>query len=324
MDVIRAAAIIAVILIHVSAIVISGSNLNSRTYNMSMVINQASRFSVPAFILISGIGLTLSYKKDYGYFKFLGRRFSKILPSYVLWCLIYVYFTSKNFSVDVVANNIIYGKVFYHFYYIPLIVQFYIIYPFVYRFIGTKWGVLVSFLGTFSIIIFTHYYMLSGDFKWFLDKKNLLDWIFYFSFGAFIGENLEKFLNLINKYRILIFILFLLSVCGMLYDTFSSIKIGKDLEYATTFMRPTVLIYSIFIVLFMFSIPWKESIFTKIINYISKNSYSIYLSHAIVLYYFTKYYMEKSLPIGSADFGIKAFVISLITPIVINEGKKYL
>ncbi|MTK11052.1 MAG: acyltransferase, partial [Clostridiaceae bacterium] len=91
MDVIRAFAIIAVVLIHVSGIMMTGNNISSRTYNASMIINQIARFSVPAFILISGIGLTLSYKKEQGYFKFLGRRFNKIIPSYILWCLIYIY-----------------------------------------------------------------------------------------------------------------------------------------------------------------------------------------------------------------------------------------
>lgn len=324
MDIIRGAAIIAVVLIHVSAIVISGSNPNSRTYDLSMIINQASRFSVPAFILISGMGLTLSYKKDYGYFKFIGHRFNKILPSYVLWCLIYIYLTNKNFQLDIVANNIVYGKIFYHFYYIPLIVQFYIVYPFIYRFIGKKWGILITFLITFGILIATHYYVLNNELLWFFDKKNLLDWSFYFSAGAFIGENLEKFLSIINRYRIWIFTIFLMSTCGMLYEAFYGIKVVKNLEYATTFMRPTVVVYSIFIILCMFSIPWKEGILINIIKYISKNSYFIYLSHAIILYYFTKYYLENSLSVGTAQFGVEAFAVTLIGPIAINEVKKYL
>lgn len=324
MDVIRGAAIIAVVLIHVSSIVISGSNPNSRTYSLSMIINQVSRFSVPAFILISGMGLTISYKKDYGYFKFIGHRFNKILPSYVLWCLIYIYFTNKNFQADVLANNIIYGKVFYHFYYIPLIVQFYIVYPFIYRFIGKKCGVLITFLIMFGMIISTHYFVLSNKFLWFFDKKNLLDWIFYFSVGAFIGENLEKFLNVINRYKAWIFTILFISTCGMIYEAFYGIKVIKDLDYATTFMRPTVVVYSIFIILCMFTIPWKEGILISSIKYVSKNSYFIYLSHAIILYYFTKYYLENSLPIGTAQFGVEAFAVTLVGPIVINELKRYL
>ncbi|WML35789.1 acyltransferase [Clostridium sp. OS1-26] len=324
MDVIRAFAIIAVVLIHVSAIVMTGNNISSRTYNASMVINQIARFSVPAFILISGIGLTLSYKKEQGYFKFLARRFNKIIPSYILWCMIYIYFTNSNIEISNVVNSLIYGKVFYHFYYIPLIIQFYLVYPFIYRFIGTKRGLLISFLITFGIIIFTRYYILSDELKWFFDKKNLLDWIFYFSFGAFIGKNLEKFLMLAKKYKVLILISFLVSICIMLYDAASSIKIGKDLEYAATFMRPAVLLYSVLLILFIFSVEWKENIFMKIVNYISKNSYAIYLSHALVLYYFMRYYTGLSLSVGSAAFEVKAFIVTLIGSIFLNEAKRFL
>jgi surface polysaccharide O-acyltransferase-like enzyme len=324
MDVIRAFAIIAVVLIHVSGIMMTGNNISSRTYNGSVIINQIARFSVPAFILISGIGLTLSYKKEQGYFKFLGRRFNKIIPSYILWCLIYIYFTNKNFEINNVVNSLIYGKVFYHFYYIPLIVQFYLIYPLIYKFIGTKRGLLVSFVITFGIIIFTRYYITSDELKWFFDKKNLLDWIFYFSFGAFIGKNLEKFLMLTKKYRFLILILFLASTFIMLYDAASSIRIGKDLEYAVTFMRPTVVSYSIFLIFFIFSIEWKENIFMKIISYISRNSYAIYLSHALILFYFMRYYTGLSLSVGSAEFGVKAFIVTLTGSILVNEAKRFL
>lgn len=324
MDVIRAFAIIAVVLIHVSGIMMTGNNISSRTYNAAVVINQIARFSVPAFILISGIGLTLSYKKEQGYFKFLGRRFNKIIPSYILWCLIYIYFTNKNFEINNVVNSLIYGKVFYHFYYVPLIVQFYLVYPFIYRLIGTKRGLLASFIITFGIIIFTRYYIVSDELKWFLDKKNLLDWIFYFSFGAFIGKNLEKFLMLTKKYKGLILILFLVSTYIMVYDAASNIRIGKDLEYAVTFMRPTVVLYSMFLIFFIFSIEWKENIFMKIVGYISKNSYAIYLSHALILFYFMKYYIGLSLSVGSAAFGIKAFIVTLIGSILVNEAKRFL
>lgn len=324
MDVIRAFAIIAVVLIHVSGIMMTGNNISYRTYYVSMVINQIARFSVPAFILISGMGLTLSYKKEQGYFKFLGRRFSKIIPSYILWCLIYIYFTSRNFEINSVVNSLIYGKVYYHFYYIPLIVQFYLVYPFIYRFIGTKYGLLVSFLITFGIIIFTRYYVPSGELQWFLDKKNLLDWIFYFSFGAFIGKNLEKFLVLTKRYKVLILILFLLSISIMLYDAASSIKNGKDLEYAVTFMRPTVMLYSIFLMFFIFSVQWKENIFMKIVGYVSKSSYAIYLSHALILFFFMRYYMGLSLSVGSAVFGVKSFIVTIIGSVLINELKRFL
>jgi len=324
MDVVRAVAIIAVVFIHISATILYRSDINSSIYKIAMIINQLSRFSVPVFILISGMGLTLSSKKELGYFTFIGRRFSRIVPQYILWCLIYIYLTTKQFEIYSVVHDMVYGKVFYHFYYVPLIIEFYLIYPFIYKFIGKKWMILVSFLVTLGILIYSHYYVMSDDMQWFLERKNLLDWIFYFSFGAFIGENLDKFLEKVRKYRGIIYGLFLLSIYIILQEAFDSTRIGREIEYATTFLRPTIFLYSILFILFVFSIKWKKNTLMKPISYIAKNSYSIYLSHAIILYYFTQHYINNSLSINSLQFGIKAFVVSFLGPIVINEAKNYL
>jgi Uncharacterized protein conserved in bacteria len=324
MDVIRALAIVAVVLIHVSATIIYRSDVNSYIYKIAIIINQLSRFSVPAFILISGIGLTLSNKKELGYFAFVGRRFSRIVPQYMIWCLIYIYLTTKNFEIYSVVHDMVYGKVFYHFYYVPLIIEFYLIYPFLYRVIGKKWGILISFLLTVGILIYSHYYVMSNDMQWFLERKNLLDWIFYFSFGAFIGENLDPFLEKVKKYRRIIYFLLFISIYVMIQEAFGSIRIGRDIEYATTFLRPTIFLYSILFILSVFCIQWKENIFMKWVSYVAKNSYSIYLSHAIILYYFTQHYINNSLAINSLQFAVKAFAVSFLGPIVINKAKNYL
>ena len=251
-----------------------------------MIINQASRFSVPAFILISGMGLSIS-------FKFIGHRFGKILPQYILWCIIYIFFTTKNVNIYSDINDMIYGKVFYHFYYIPLIVEFYLVFPFISRVVWNKWFVSISFLITTIILFYTHYYVLTGSMQWFLEKKNLLDWIFYFSFGTFIGKNFEKFSLKIKKYKVLVFILFFISVLAMANEVMVNIHLRKDLEYTTTFLRPTVLIYSIAFIMVAFTLNWKRGIIMKAISFISKSSYDIYLSHALILYYYTQYCKYK-------------------------------
>ena len=158
----------------------------------SLIINQLSRFSVPAFIALSGIGLTVTYKEGQGYFKFLSHRLYKIIPRYLVWCFIYIFFIKKTFNIYTAGNDIVYGSVFYHLYYVPLIVEFYLIFPFIYRFIGSKWGLLISFIITAAILIGSHYYLLSKELVLFLERRNMLDWLFYFSFGAFIGNNMER------------------------------------------------------------------------------------------------------------------------------------
>lgn len=322
MDILRALAIITVVLIHVSALMLGEASFNSKVYMQALIVNQLSRFSVPVFIALSGIGLTMTYKEDQGYFRFLNKRLYKIIPRYFLWCFIYVFFITKTFDIYTLSMDIIYGRVFYHLYYVPLIVEFYLVFPFIYRFIGSKLGLLSSFIVTLAILIGSHQYLFSKDLVWFFERKNMLDWIFYFSFGAFIGNNIEIFTQIVQKYKVLFSLAFVIVLSGFIYEVILNTRLEQTLDYTTTFLRPSVLIYTIALMLFIFSIDWKENLFTKIMQYLSINSYGIYLSHAFVLYYITKYYTDNNMSIASLNYGVIGFLIALFGAIAINASRK--
>lgn len=321
MDVIRALAIIAVVLIHISGIALYIAEVNSYIYKIYIAVNQLSRFSVPVFIMLSGTGLIITYRKK-SYINFISRRLYKTVPRYLVWCFIYIFFITKTFDLHKVYNDIILGNVFYHLYFVPLIIQFYIVFPMVYKFIGMKWSLLITFLITCGILLALHYYSLSNNIQWFFGKKNMLDWIFYFSFGAFIGRNIEAFKKIMLKYRWIISIAFFIVTYVLIRESILNTQLGRDIDYSTTFLRPSVAIYTIFFVLFIFSVNWNKSLLIKPILYISKNSYGIYLSHAFILYFYIQYYTSRSMSINSLGFGIKAFLVTFIGSIVINESRK--
>ncbi len=319
MDVIRAVATIAVILIHVSATILYRVNVNSNTYRGFLAINQLSRFSVPAFIMLSGMGLTNTYKRESGYFKYLSHRLYKIIPRYLVWCFIYILFVNKTFDVYKSSNDIIFGNVFYHLYFVPIIVQFYLFFPFVYKYIDSKWSLVITFIITSGILVSIHYFNMPGTLVWFFERKNMLNWVFYFSLGAFIGKNMDCFKEKVLKYKVQVFVIFIIVTFGLIYG--SIISTG-DLDFVTTFLRPSVLVYTTVFVLFIFSIQWKENLLMKLIQYVSRSSYGIYLSHAFILYYYTQYCTNRSIPINTLQFGIKAFFISFVGAIVINQVRK--
>lgn len=323
MDVIRAVATIAVICIHVSATVI-GYKPYSSTYNLTYALNQISRFSVPAFILISGMGLTISYNEKQGYLYFLIRRLRKIIPQYIIWCLLYILIITKDFNIHQDINYIIHGKVYYHLYFIPLIVEFYLIFPLIYKFIGNKVWLLISFIITTLVIIYTYYYGNVASNIWFWDKKNLLYWLFYFSLGGYIGKNKDIFFEKLQKYKTIIFIMFLFSIVYLLDAIILGNQYTKNLEHIVTFQRPSVIVYSVLLILCILSVNWKDGFFMHIIRYISNGSYTIYLCHVGILYFYTRYYINNNYAIGNLYFELKAILITFFGAIIINKVKKFL
>lgn len=118
--------------------------------------------------------------------------------------------------------------------------------------------------------------------------------------------------------------MFLLSIFTLLYSFITGNQYGKSIDYITTFQRPSVIFYSTFFVIFIFSFEWKKGLFMKIIRYISNTSYDIYLSQAGILYLYTQYYIGRYVHVDNLSFGVKAFAVTLIGSIALNEIKKLL
>lgn len=116
------------------------------------VINKISVFGgsgVHVFILVSGFGLYLSYKKKpLGYWEFLKKRFGKVYWPYAVavlqwggWFLL----SSEAFPMKEVASHLLLYKMFdaeldvslcYPFWFISTIIQFYICWPLIVRILG--------------------------------------------------------------------------------------------------------------------------------------------------------------------------------------------
>ncbi|MFL0194616.1 acyltransferase [Clostridium sp. WILCCON 0269] len=324
MDIIRAVAIVAVIILHVSATALYQCKPYSTTYNITFLLNQLSRFSVPAFIIISGMGLTINYKENFSYSKFIVKRFLKVVPQYVVWCVLYILIITKNFNIYGDLNDMVYGNVFYHFYFVPLIIEFYVIFPLIYRFIGKRWWLFFSLSITLFFLIYSYYFKVITPEQWFWNKKNLFYWLFYFSLGGYMGKNIDSISEKLNKHRIIICIMFLFSIFVMLCDLVLKNQYNKGIDYITTFQRPAVLIYSLFFILFIFSFRWKKGFFMDIIRYISNTSYDIYLSQAGIIYLYGQYYTAKYGQMGNLHFILSAFIVTLIGAVLLNEVKKLL
>ncbi len=79
LDYVRSIAMLAVIVIHVSSTFIyTESAFSLFNMNLAFILNQAAHFSVPLFVLLSGMALSIS-QSNLSYVSFVKKRLSKII-----------------------------------------------------------------------------------------------------------------------------------------------------------------------------------------------------------------------------------------------------
>ncbi|MBV1819361.1 acyltransferase [Clostridium cochlearium] len=312
MDMLRAICALAVVIIHTSGYTLINSVEGSVSYNVSLSLNQIARFSVPLFLFLSGLGLGISYKKDESYFKFLRKRVFKIIPPYILWGSLYLILIQKNYDYKTWGELFLKGdKVFYHLYYIPLIMTLYIIFPILYPLFKRIEGVIISLLISLGVTYFAHYYNVPDLTLDIFSKRNAIFWNVYFISGVYISREVNNLIRRTKTHKVKIMVILIICAICLIGESFIGLKTGKSLDYSTTFIKPSVMIYSYIVMLYVFSKTYnKKSILVKILGEISKSSFSIYLIHPMVLYYYMKIFSKNNLNMGTLWFLVSSILVS--------------
>lgn len=327
LDVLRGIAILAVIAIHVSTI-----QLDSGSFNIfiTMFFNQATRFAVPIFLFISGFALTIT-DKPMNFYEFIKKRLKRIVPLYLVWCFIYMtlnIITSKDaISSIIIIKDVLTGAMYYHLYYVPLIIIFYCLFFLTKPILKTKWFLIISLLVTITSQVLGNYLNVSI----LTNPINPLNWLFYFSFGVY-AVALYKQTSL--KVKISSSLLTISSLFVLLLVTVETIIMqiaGMNFSQTITAMRPSILILSILVIILAFNLSWKDTFLMKILNKLADNSYGIYLSHAAVLTVFQHGYSKVlNLPkegifyLGSAFITVlfTSYAVSILVDIVLGINSK--
>lgn len=306
-DVLRGLAIIGVVLIHITAPLATDGDL------VAVVVNQMSRFAVPVFFILSGWGLTISnsLERSDSYWNFLKVRFLSILPQYLLWNIVYLFYSGvwevyQGFSLEVLGdllNEIFLGTIYNHLYFVPIILIFYILYPLLLR-ISNQYGVLVSLVVT----LISQLSDIWIEHEYFYMNKNVFNWLFYFMFGIWLAKNFEKKVYRMQKYKIPIFMGLIVSMVMVILTPFT---IGEVFDYnlALASTRPTVIFYSIMLLLLVMVVKMDRSSWRGILLKLSQYSFYIYLNHYLFVGLWRDFYGAIGLALPSGVFIGLSFVV---------------
>lgn len=135
LDVLRIAAILGVVAIHVFGLILAREDLRgTQTWHFGVVLDYATRWCVPMFVMISGALLLSPRAHAGGPAPFLRKRVVRLVPALVFWHLVYLvlvrkYLMGQDLEASVVALNLIDAKVYTALYFLWLILGLYVVAP---------------------------------------------------------------------------------------------------------------------------------------------------------------------------------------------------
>lgn len=309
-DALRVIAIVGVILIHTTTKPLEASHYDLVHFQLSLLLNQLSRYAVPLFIIVSGFVLELNYDFHSSYTSFFKKRVTRIAVPYVFWSLIYYFFVFNN-NHDNLIEVLATGNASYQLYFIPTLCIFYLIFPLLHKIrkIILNLPVLAG-LGALEIFLM--------DKDYFVRQFNFSDPIrisilsfFFFIVGMYLARNKDKILQFIGRSKHVL----VLSVPILAYYIFNEgfsryLKI-YNIEAFYSSWRPDILIYTLVSASLLFYLFDQKSYQYKLTEVLSKLSYLVFFIHVFILEEIWKYIGVNYYTIPGFDFILFGLVVGL-------------
>ncbi|MDR1540103.1 MAG: acyltransferase [Clostridiales bacterium] len=219
-----------VIYIHAASDAVSLGEKSSLFTIAVFALQRLVYFAMPGFIFSSGLKMSLKMKRegDLSYWIFIRGRLMKILPSYFFWVIVfYLYLvyarTYFPFELSELAQYILKGNVASHFYFIPVLLQFYVIAPFAVRLAQkTKPATGIAVSLAVSVATLWAAKNFSSAIMW---DRIFPTYLIFYCAGIYAGLNIAKLKEFLARYSALLASACFISACGYIYAT-SSMFLG--------------------------------------------------------------------------------------------------
>ena len=288
-DWVRAASMLGVIFLHASSGFVSRpSRFSLLGLTPALLCNQAARFSVPVFFLLSGLGLGLS-KREAGLPGFWLLRIRRSVLPYVLWSVFY-YLQSSRFRLSALLSGgglrafgrlLLTGGAASHLWFLPVLLQFYLLYPALKK--GMRAHPLPTLLSSLLLSMcctLVIYVPLPFPAKWWPGLwRSFPVWLFYFTLGmALTGERLERIAAAARKHAPGLCLLALAAALAYTADARRSGNLDS--------IKPQLFLYGpLCFLAILASWRWVEQLpgVGGLSGFIARHSMTLYFSHIFFL-----------------------------------------
>lgn len=327
-DYIRAISAMAVIAIHVSAAYVEKSNV-------AYILNQTSRFAVPMFIILSGLSIFMSDKnKPITAISFIKKRFGKILIPYFFWSLLYFIFANRHhiLSTDpssllcVLIKQLYSGTAYVHLYFLVIMFQLYLIYPYVKKWIVERPIVMLSTSFVLSLgmhlILYLHALHILVVPSIGVSYVIIFPvWIFYFVLGTYIASNKESILRKIRDISLIkLFFVWFITLMILIFDS-------KYTQTYNSSVKPSIILYTLLSLVFFYRLFYVftsvDSKASAILNWYSAHSFFIYLIHPLIISLLVIYTPKPKIWYGTTGFLLLTGFTLLLSTILTYFCSRY-
>lgn len=304
-QILRALAIIAVVMIHVCP-----------TGEIQVFLRPFINFGVATFLFLSGYLTNVSKINTKQFYK---KRILRVLIPYIIWTILYTtvgFFGSGGIDIKKYFINLLTTGAAPTLYYIFVYIQFVLLTPLLGKLLHKEWwwlGLLVSPLA----LIIRYYWLFSGV----TPNKYIsaiwgvccLGWFLFYYLGLYFGNMAKD-----KKYNIAKLVsVYLVAIAIQILEGYGWYKLGET-NCGTQLKLSALLTNSIFVLIAYYYISNKNiKGKNKFLIIIGDYSFGIYLAHIMIIMVLNKLWFWVNIP-----FIIQAIIVLTITLICVILGRK--
>lgn len=297
-DLLRGFGALAVITIHLSATYVNYPS-NSLIYLFFGILNKICHFAVPLFLFISAFGLMFQTirKGDLYNEQFYTKRLGSVVWSYLFWSIVYLLYYNASGTIELVSPTeapmeflgkyLLLGKSCYHLYFMPVLIQFYLIFPIIWgyykkhkRKIHSVYSMLITFgiLAVYQFIYLKIYWDYLYDFFPY-SASLLFAYMLPIGMGGWVACNFDEFMKFSKPLKACLILLAIVTgIAFTIRQLFPEIGLRS-------YLMPMTYASLISMVLLYFSDHISHYInpLVDFIEEVTEHSLTIYMVHPLIL-----------------------------------------